>query len=68
VSEWIDVEDRLPTKGGEYLCFQPEASAMGKSVEARRQILMWRPYVKKWVSSFPVTHWQPLPEPPDAKA
>jgi len=56
-NRWISVNDRLPEKYGEYFC----------STKARPH--GWVVVYAKvgWICSddYPVTHWMPLPEPPE---
>jgi len=56
MSNWIRVEDRLPTAAGYYLAWN----------DIIKVILM--PYWdKEWIYKYDlscVTHWMPLPDPP----
>ena len=59
--EWISVEERLPEAEGWYLTFN-EASPSGFS-----NVDKWMP--GRWIiaesNMVHVTHWMPLPEPPN---
>jgi hypothetical protein len=63
--DWIRVEDELPKKRGEYLVWIPEFKSGIGTVQAHRSILKWTG--SKFVSSFPVSHWHYLPEPPETQ-
>lgn len=64
---WIPVTERLPEKNGPYLCCW-KASADEKKHIAR--IMVWRAdtgWMNVWdepMSNY-VTHWMPLPQPPE---
>lgn len=63
---WISVKDRLPEKEGRYLCwFGKNTVAIGAAIAT---------YLEEWkafgslasLETYPnVTHWMPLPEPPE---
>jgi hypothetical protein len=64
--EWISVEDRLPADGEVIMCWA------GEGKNQRKNLLQLVTYVQnKWIygsySNFigGVTHWMPLPEPPE---
>ena len=58
MSEWISVEDQAPPRNGEYLTYNPYSIYCCIQVNC-----FYRP---KWESSNGyVTHWMPLPEPPE---
>lgn len=63
--DWISVDEQSPKKRGEYLTWQPQCTLMGHQVEERYSILRWSG--SKFFSSMPVTHWMPLPKPPNGK-
>ena len=60
VQEWISVNDRLPDKRGEYLCyykFEPDSPDVVCENTYQGSGL--------WLSEMDkVTHWQPMPKPP----
>lgn len=65
-SPWVSVEDRLPEEG-EYLCLLDDESPFSNVCLSR--------YTKKVVPNWEaeryrhslITHWMPLPEPPEVK-
>lgn len=61
MSEWISVKDRLPNKGEVVLCFfkyEPESpNVVCENLYYGSKIFM--------SDSEKVTHWMPLPEPPE---
>ena len=66
VNGWISVKDRLPDKNGQYLCW------FGKNIVAKGMAIVT--YLEMWqafgslesLENYPnVTHWMPLPEPPE---
>lgn len=62
-NEWISVKDRLPEKRKDVLCFFQDGIMQRSIIEI------------SWIDSFQrfmyeeiygeVTHWMPLPEPPE---
>jgi len=62
MSEWISVEDRLPEQDGYYLvnvlCELANGVYLAKFENGAT--FMWHPF-----SKADVTHWMPLPEPPE---
>lgn len=60
--EWISVDDELPSEGEVVLTWSAdqECTSMGT----------YRHNIRAWLlvgsAREPVTHWQPLPDPPDA--
>ena len=68
VQEWISVEDRLPENGGYVVCIakrNPFSRFM--PMVARIEKNGWvNPITEQYISE--VTHWMPLPEPPDCEA
>ncbi len=49
---WIPVSERLPEKSGYYLTYQ----------EGYIDVKQWWGY---WEMMYPITHWMPLPNPPE---
>ena len=67
--EWISVEDRLPEDSDFVLTAGTGACREGMCV------LFHRPEPSRWINTYtrkewewPVTHWMPLPEPPEVVA
>jgi hypothetical protein len=66
MNEWISVKNKLPDKEGECLVFSP-------SWKQKTKILIFASHIKGsrmrfwWngCETIKVTHWQPLPEPPE---
>lgn len=69
-SNWISVEDRLPERDGKYLCrygFVHEGKIRGKKYTSIIGYCATNPN-SHWLTLFTdmrVTHWMPLPEPPE---
>ena len=59
---WIDVRDRLPEDEGNYLCHFTDGNI---------ETLVYYPEERKeWGEGFlhfSITHWMPLPEPPEGE-
>ena len=64
--EWISVNDRLPDKSGRYLCWFGK-NTMAKGAEIVTYIESLKAFGSlKSLETYPnVTHWMPLPEPPN---
>ncbi len=64
MSEWIKVSERLPVVGEDVLIFDSSTNL---------SFIAWRNSVEKWLvgtvyaESAKVTHWMPLPAPPEEK-
>jgi hypothetical protein len=59
MNEWISVKDRLPEKDGTYL--------VNEFISCNGVHSLWYDKGSGWDydSNETVTHWQPLPEPPN---
>ena len=65
--EWISVNERLPENGHNVLFCKKDGNVSEGHYERRAGLNMWCQY--RWSCSIPVekvTHWMPLPEPPEA--
>jgi len=58
---WISVKERLPEEEGEYLVFYKYTEN-----EDRVDIALFSRF--GWHKAYEITHWQPLPAPPDVAA
>ena len=58
MDKWISVEDRLPEQQGYFLVYMPDWG-YEKVITAYRTLGCWH------TGDAIVTHWQPLPEPPE---
>lgn len=58
--KWISVNDRLPEETSDYLVFDGE---MCCTVAAYKNGI-WEVFADFW-SPDEITHWMPLPEPPE---
>lgn len=62
MSAWVSVKEGLPTKRGDYLCWQPDINSDDEvSLKARGVVLHWTG--QKWRSSFAVDYWMPFNPP-----
>lgn len=66
-NEWVSVEERLPGMSGNYIC-----AAKGKNGSVWTIPAEWSLEMKMWIGAFGeikniVTHWMPLPAPPDRR-
>lgn len=63
MTEWISVKERLPEEGETVLTYHHPY------IETA-EIMWWEGSSPHWMNgsnpSFEATHWQPLPEPPNA--
>lgn len=69
MAEWISVEERLPIGRDALLLID-----VGAGNPPHQVVGYWNRLTKSWMIGcvreydLPVTHWQPLPEPPNAAA
>ena len=65
-NEWINIKDRLPDMGGYYLCFNnnnlPFIAAFFFYVNEKHPC-----FKNSKGNKLNVTHWMPLPDPPESK-
>ena len=62
---WISVEDRLPQDGERVIaCFPEETESVGEATFRLTEDNQWLTEHGSW---FLVTHWIPLPSPPEVK-
>ena len=64
-NEWVSVEERLPGVSGNYIC-----AVKGKNGSVWTIPAEWSLEMKMWIGAFGeikniVTHWMPLPAPPE---
>ena len=55
--EWISAEDRMPEEDGDYLVFFPDGD-----IEV---VYYSKKYMFHIYHSHMITHWMPLPDPPE---
>ena len=65
VPQWIRMEERLPGWSGDYICVSRDKNGREWVIPAE-----WSREMKTWFGRFgeiknKVTHWMPLPEPPE---
>lgn len=66
-NEWVSVEEELPRVGGNYICAVQDKNGGTWTIPAE-----WNLEMKTWFGAFgeiknKVTHWMPLPAPPDRR-
>ena len=66
-NEWVSVDERLPGVSGNYICAVKDKNGSVWTIPAE-----WSLEMKMWIGAFGeikniVTHWMPLPEPPDRR-
>lgn len=59
--QWISVKDRLPDDNDRVIAFRPYEA----EVSAYRYCVKWGWSLKTSMSYNGITHWMPLPEPPE---
>lgn len=65
--KWIPVTERLPKENGFYLCLYKHKAPGGVAMDEGLSILQW--INNKWGINdiYLVTHWMPIPEPPESE-
>ncbi|MOA31070.1 hypothetical protein D3C78_1522080 [compost metagenome] len=61
MSEWISVEDRLPPEDQPVLCWCNDGDTEACEVASHHNSF----FIDWSHELLPVTHWMPLPEPPE---
>ena len=66
-NEWVSVKERLPRVGGDFICAVQDKNGGIWIIPAE-----WNLEMKTWFGAFgeiknKVTHWMPLPTPPDRR-
>jgi hypothetical protein len=62
-NDWISVEDRLPKENGRYLIMTVFKNTPVRYTSYKKEI----DYPWAWFGEGEVTHWMPLPEPPESE-
>jgi len=67
MSNWIDIEDRLPNKDGQYLVYCPTAipSKLLVTVAWYDPGFGWSNLPGVWIET--IEYWMPMPAPPEIK-
>ncbi len=63
--EWISVEDRLPDKYGDVICFTRKGTIW--QVTYNPTYKLFNVSYDNVENAMDVTHWMPLPQPPEMK-
>jgi hypothetical protein len=65
-SQWISVKDRLPTQNGPILMWSGRLEDVSTCVAAGYELWNWSTeYSPHDYRLFEITHWMPLPKPPE---
>ena len=64
-NEWVSVEDELPARDGVYLVFTMRGSVTTAHFYAEKTFSDGHRRSANWQGNRKVTHWMPLPEPPE---
>lgn len=62
MSDWIPVSERLPEEDEWVLVFSKRGR---RPVHDSKLLYVDEDYGPQWICSHSVTHWMPLPEPPE---
>ena len=60
-NEWVSVEERLPDDNERVIAYRPKEA----DVSAYKYCVMWGWSVKMSMKHRGISHWMPLPEPPE---
>lgn len=63
VPDWIPVTERLPEDARDVLTYSRYKTFEGGSID----VMSYYPRAKRWELDEEVTHWMPLPQPPEVK-
>jgi len=66
MSDWIDINDRLPENNGRYLCWISHKQSMIETQQPKVKLLRDGIFGCRVIGGYRecVTHWMLLPEPP----
>ena len=66
MSEWISVEDRLPLPETKVLIYDPTSYFDKITFDYMHPEKVWKSECKRTKGRTYITHWMPLPPPPEA--
>lgn len=65
--EWISIKNRLPKDMESVFCYMSDGQRrIGMFVNNGFVVMVYRSDDDKWFAALKVTHWKPLPKPPEA--
>ena len=67
MGEWIDVNERLPDKISNYLVHYIHSYSTDDGYWALGIVYFNGSYFSWYDNAYRITHWMPLPEPPEHK-